>query len=116
MSRDELVATIKYECLAGEGFLTKLRSREFSHEHYNVLLEALLAYRQIIREQDWIEREVACCLYYLDLDLRAALKTFPRNDTEHRLINNVQLKCSDLVLEILTPEHMFGPIPDVFSK
>jgi hypothetical protein len=116
MNREESVAAIRYECIAIEGFLAKLRGREFSQQHYDKLLTALLAYREIIREQDWIEREVACCLYYLDLDLRASLETSPRNEIEHTLIKNTQLECSSLVLEILTPEYMTGPVPNELLK
>ena len=112
MHRDECVAVIRYECIASGGFLARLRGREFSHEHYSRLMQALKAYREIIRGQDWIEREVAHCLYFLDLDLRAALEDFPRTEAERALIRKVQLECSELILEILTPEYMTGPIPD----
>lgn len=116
MDRRDCVATIRYECIAGGGFLARLRGREFSAEHYDKLIQALRAYREMIRGQDWIERVVAYCLYYLDLDLRAALDFFPRTEEERALMSQAQLECSELILEILTPEYMTGPIPDELAK
>lgn len=109
MNRHDCVATIR---TAGTEFIVRLRGREFSYDHYNALMQALLAYKEIIRGQDWIEREVAYYLYYIDLGFSGALEFFPRTEEEHTLINKTQLECSELILEILTPEYMTGPIPD----
>ncbi len=109
MNRQDCVETIR---TAGGEFHVRLRGREFSREHYNQLMQALRAFREMIRGQDWIEREVAIHLYYLDLGLRGALEHFPRTEAERRLINEAQLECSELILEILTPEYMTGPIPE----
>ena len=113
MDRQDCVATI---AKASTEFLVRLRGREFSHEHYNTLMLTLRAYRDIIRGQDWLEREVVYWLYYLDLGLRAALDFFPRTEAERTLINEAQLECSNLILEILTPEYMTGPVPDELQE
>ena len=106
MDRQNCVAVIRHECIATEGFLIRLRGREFSREQYDHLMQALYMYREIIRGQDWIEREIAYCLYFLDLELVSALKYFPREEAERTLISEAQLRCSDLIIEILTPEQM----------
>ncbi len=113
MDRQECVVTIG---VASDEFLLRLRGREFSREHYDTLMQALRAYRELIRGQEWIEREVAHWLYYLDLELRAALTTFPRTEAERALINEAQLACSTLIVEILTPEYMTGPLPEELRR
>ena len=113
MDRQDCVATIR---TAGMEFIVRLRGREFSREHYEALMQALRVYREIIRGQDWIEREVAYYLYYIDLSFRGALEHFPRTEEERTLINKTQLECSELILEILTPEYMTGPLPDELLK
>jgi len=111
MDRKDCVAAILQECMAARGFLTELRGRHFDRERYNRLMRAMRTYRDLIRGEACMEREVACCLYYLDLDLRAALNSFPRTPEERAMMNEAQLVCSELIIEILTPEYMTRPAP-----
>lgn len=105
MNRQAYIDTIRQECESRAGFLLKLRQRIFAIDHYNRLLQALRLYRETIRGDPLIEREVVICLYYCDLDMRAALDYF-HSEPDHTAFREAQLECSELILEILTPEFM----------
>lgn len=115
MNRKDCITIILHECISSEGFLPKLRGREFDQEGYDRLLQAIRVYRDLIRGETWIEREVTYCLYYLDLELAGALDRFPRTESERIMITKVQIECSELILEVFTPEYMTGPIPPEFE-
>jgi hypothetical protein len=112
---DKLVDVIYYECIAAQGFLSQLRSSEFSEMHYQKLISALKLYRDRVKEQDMMERGVAYCLYYLELGLGDAIHHYPKNEQEKKFIENIYVECSNMILEILTPDFMRGPLPDQFA-
>lgn len=62
MDRKESVEVIVYECIAGNGFLVKLRGNEFSQEQFNRLFQALVYYRDFIKNHEFMERRVAYCI------------------------------------------------------
>jgi hypothetical protein len=105
--RANIIYTIRDECEAEDGFLVNLREGRFLSNQYNDLIRALAAYRNIIRGEKLMEREVVACLYYLDLELRAAVNVFG-NQPQFEEVKKAQLECSELILEIITPEFMLG--------
>src|SRR6266540_5745264 len=109
MSTSKIIDIILYECIGLHGFLVRLRALEFSEVHYENLLNALRAYRDETKEKEFIDRSVACCLYYLELGMSNALQYYPKNEGEKQFIENVYVECSNLIIEILTPDKMKGP-------
>jgi hypothetical protein len=115
MNTSNIIEAILYECIAANGFLSKLRALDFSKVQYENLLQALNLYRDQVKEKEFIERSVAYCLYYLDLGISDAIKYYPKNEDERRFIENVYVECSNLISEILTPDIMKGPLPKEFQ-
>jgi hypothetical protein len=106
MDHESCVRVIFKECTDRDGFLVKLRTGEFSQEQYNSLFHALQEFREMIRDQEYIEREVAYCLYFLDIGLLGAVKLYPKTEAEKMLIKKARYECSQLIIEILTPESL----------
>jgi hypothetical protein len=115
MVRKECVDIILYECIATNGFITNLRGREFSQESYDRLKTALTQYREMIRDEEFIERSVASCLHFLDIALLGAMENFPRTEKEEILIINANNILNTLLTEILTPEYMTRETPPEFE-
>lgn len=111
MDRKECVETIIFECIAGNGFLVKLRGNYFSLEQFERLINALKCYRDLIQNQELLDRSVAYCLYFLDSELIGAIKYFSK-EKEKPLLQTAHEKASELIIEILTPENMRGPLPE----
>jgi hypothetical protein len=111
MDRKECVETIMYECIAGNGFLVRLRGNDFSLAQFERLIQALMCYRDLIRNQEYIDRSVAYCLYFLDSELIGAIK-YSSKEKEKPLLQTAHEKASELIIEILTPENMKGPLPE----
>ena len=101
------VNVIRRECESIDGFLVELRAGIFVRERYTELLEALRAYRELIRHTDHIRRVVAIDLYYLDLGLSDALTTH-RNKPHYKVLQEAQLECSNVIIEIFTPDYGLG--------
>ncbi|MGB8213179.1 MAG: hypothetical protein WCE68_06430 [Anaerolineales bacterium] len=108
MNRQNCIEIIYSECTSMDGFLVKLRSREFSKNQYESLLNALSEFRELIRGQDYIERKVTYCLYNLDIALTGALKVYSRTEIEKGLIQSAHQEFSKLIIDILTPESLIG--------
>lgn len=116
MTTSKPIHVIHYECIGTNGFLSKLRGLEFSETHYKNLIDALKLYRNEIKEQEIMERSAAYCLYYLEIGLSAAMKHYPKSDDEKQFIENVYIECSNLIIEIITPDFMKGPLPEKFLR
>jgi hypothetical protein len=114
MDREKLIEKIIFECIAGEGFLSQLRARNFLPDRLSELLDALKEYKQLIKNDQVIEKAVAYSVYSLDYELTAALDYFPKNEEERSKIENAIEMCTPLVHEILAPEWMRGPLPDKY--
>ncbi len=104
MNRQNCVSTIYKECVDPEGFLVKLRGGQFSQSQYEVLLKALVEFREFIRGQEYIERKVVYCLYYLDVEFLGALKSNFWVDHGARVIQKAQRDMSAVITEIFTLE------------
>jgi hypothetical protein len=111
MENQNCTDVILYECLSIEGFLTKLRGREFAQLQFETLMDAIRQYREIVRDQEQIDRKVASCLYFLEVELISALRYFPQKEEEEKRIQKAYIEISQLTIEVLTPETMIGDLP-----
>ena len=114
MDVKECIDIINYECIAVNGFLVKLRAREFSKENYANLMNALHCYRELIQGNELIDRSVAYCLHFLGLELVSSIESYPRTEEQTLFMNQVNLELSNLIEDILTPEHMKGQLPEEY--
>jgi hypothetical protein len=99
------VNVIRRECESIGGFAIELRAGHFLVDQYTELLQAIRDYREMVRGMDNIRRTVAIDLYYLDVELSGALNTH-RNLPHYELLKTAQLECSELIIEVFTPESM----------
>ncbi len=99
------INVIRRECESIGGFSIELRAGRFLVEQYRELLQAIRDYREMVRGTDYIRRTVAIDLYYLDLELSGSLTTH-RNFPHYEQLKTAQLECSELIIEVLTPESM----------
>lgn len=99
------VNVIRRECESIDGFLVELRAGRFLVERYTELMQAIRAYREIVRGTDHIRRTIAIDLYYLDIGLLGALKTH-QNLPHYEVLQDAQIECSELIIEVFTPEFM----------
>jgi hypothetical protein len=113
--RKDIFKTIIYECMAGDGFLSQLRARNYLPNKFEDLVNALKDYRELVRNKDYMERAVAYCVYILDFELSASLDYFQRNEEERLIIENATEICTPLIHEILAPEWMTGPLPEEYK-
>ena len=113
MDYEECKKIIIFECIAGEGFLVKLHGHEFSKAQFDELFKALLFYRDFTRNADLIEKEMVYSLYFLDNELTGILKYFSKDDFFLELQTS-QMKCSELIIDIITPKKMRGTLPGYF--
>jgi hypothetical protein len=99
------VSVIRRECESIDGFLVELRAGNFSIERYDELIRAIRAYREMVRGTDHIRRTVVIDLYYLDIELAGALNV-QRNLPHYEALQKAQIECSELIIEVFTPESM----------
>jgi|GEM_PF-6477984 hypothetical protein len=97
------VNVIRRECESIDGFLVGLRAGTFLIEQYTELLQAIRTYRELVRNTEHIRRLVAIDLYYLDLALSDALTTH-QNKAHYPALKKAQLECSNVIIEVFTPE------------
>jgi hypothetical protein len=74
-----------------------------------------MEYQDLIKEEELIERKVAYCLHFLDIELLSATKYYPKTEAEKRMINEVYSEVSEIIEGIIIPESMRGPLPDEYT-
>jgi hypothetical protein len=105
MSEEQAINTILHQCVDEDGFLVSLHvRREFRQEDYSELVAALKTYREIISDEEAINRKIAGVLYYLVVVLSNQVTAFPRSEAEKQLINRALAECSEIVEDIFTPD------------
>jgi hypothetical protein len=114
MNFEECKEIIKYECIAGNGFVVKLRGGEFTKSQFEKLYEALIFYKKFIEDKEMMEKEIVYCLYFLDVEITGVLKYFIKSDTYQEL-SLAQQKCSQLIVDIFTPKKFKGPLPENYA-
>lgn len=112
MDRQECVQVIRNECLAKNGFLIRLRGGDLLISGYDNLKAALINYKGIIGNEEFIERIVAYCLHFLKLELMAATEYFPKTIEETDLIHKINAEVSFLIETIFTPSTLMDSFVD----
>lgn len=74
--------------------------------NYSGLIAALGSYRDMVHGQDYISREVANCLYFLNVTLLGACFQADATTSSGERIFRARQECSALIAEILMPESL----------
>ncbi len=97
MNRQQCIDVIMFECIAMKGFLINLRGRAFLWEHFEKLKNALREYQGLVSGEEFIERRIAYCLHFLDIELMSATNYFPKSDEEKIMINRIYSEISEVI-------------------
>jgi hypothetical protein len=108
MNRDVCIEIIYRETTEVDGFLVQLREGKFAQQHFEELLAAMHQYREIVRGQESVDRLVVICLYYLNVGLLGALTQNHWPPAERTLVQRADETCSQLIIDIYTPESQLG--------
>ena len=103
----------KYACIkqivdSGMGLATELRYGRFSDKYFTPFIQALSAYREMIRGEKNIEREIAGALFFVDIGFTSALTgTLKLNEEKKALISLAHQEFAPLIMDVFNPESDF---------
>lgn len=94
----------------GVKLFAELRYGHFSDEYFTPFIQALRAYREMIRGEKKIEREIAEALFFGEFGFTSALSgTLKLNEGKKALISAAHQEFVPLMMAILNPEADFHP-------
>lgn len=89
------------ESVSGLGI--ELREGRLSDEYYPTVLRALTEYRESIRGERLIDRELAGALHYLDITFLGALEYTGFETEKRRLLGQVHQRFVPIMQDIFSP-------------
>ncbi len=94
----------------GGELFAELRYGRFSDKYFTPFIQALSAYREMIRGEKNIEREIAGALFFVDIGFTSALTgTLKLSEEKKALISLAYEEFAPFIMDVFNPESDFHP-------